>query len=131
MTANNGEPRVSVELALTLPIPGVDYGMVKPAIRLDNIDPTGDVEAQISVGLETAARALARLDEHMEIAIHDMLAPETGAPGYRDRLASVERMQASIVERLNEVVRRLKAAGTAEGIAEGVANAQNTGAAGG
>jgi hypothetical protein len=112
--------RVSVELALTLPIPGVDYGMVKPSIRIDNIDPSGDVDAQVSLGLETGGSVLARLDEHMEIAIHDMLAPETGAPGYRERLASVEKMQSNMVSTLNEVVRRVKAQSTVSDIADSV-----------
>lgn len=120
MTASDGSLRVSVELGLTLPIPGIDYSSVRPTTRIDNIDPNGDVEAQITLGLETAAKALVALDEHMEVAIHDMLAPETNAPGYRDRLTSVERTQAAVVERLNEVVRRMKQPEVAAALAAAV-----------
>ena len=117
MTTRN-EMKVSVAIGLTLPIPDQPYGMVKPEIRLDDIDPYGDVDMQLAVGLETAAKALVRIDEHLEIAIGQMLAPETDVAGYRERLAAIENLQVRVAERVNQIVKRIRDGELAEALTE-------------
>jgi hypothetical protein len=99
---------VTVELGLTLPIPGVDYGNVKPVIRIDGIDPGGDVEAQLASALATSERAFALIDEHMEMAVSRAISPQTDQPTPMDRIAALESQVPQIRRLLNETVKRVK-----------------------
>lgn len=83
--------RVTVELGLVLPVTKDGYGNVKPRIVLSGLDPSGDVEKQISTGLETAVRAFVRIDESLDQVLSELLAPVTGQPGFKDRLEISEK----------------------------------------
>lgn len=83
--------RVTVELGLVLPVTKDGYGNVKPRIVLSGLDPFGDVEKQISVGLETAVKAFVRIDESLDQVLSELLAPVTGQPGFKDRLELSEK----------------------------------------
>jgi hypothetical protein len=86
-----GDLRVTVELGVVLPVTKDGFGNVKPRIMLSDIDPNGDVERQITVGLDTAVRAFARIDEALDQVLSELLAPVTGQPGFKDRLELAER----------------------------------------
>lgn len=103
-----GDQRVEVKVDLSLPVPGVDFAHVKPAITLSGIDPEGDVPAQISRGLETASQMLVSISDHLtEVALPEILAAASGAPGYRERLAANEELTRRVRDRLNETIRKL------------------------
>lgn len=78
--------RVTVELGLVLPVSKDGFGNVKPRLVLSGLDPFGDVDRQITVGLETAVKAFARIDESLDQVLSELLAPVTGQPGFKDRL---------------------------------------------
>lgn len=110
---------VSAELGLTLPIPGVDFGMVKPVIRVDGIDTDGDVDAQLKAGVEVGVKALAVLDDQMDVALLNLLAPEMGKPGYRERLEKTESLLEGVRKTLNEAVTRLNSISAEKGSDDG------------
>lgn len=83
--------RVTVELGLVLPVTKDGFGNVKPRIVLSGIDPFGDVDKQISLGLETAVKAFARIDGSLDQVLSEILAPVTGQPGFKDRLEVAEK----------------------------------------
>lgn len=78
--------RVTVELGIVLPVSKDGFGNVKPRVVLSGIDPFGDVDHQITVGLNTAVKAFARIDESLDQVLSELLAPVTGQPGFKDRL---------------------------------------------
>ena len=77
-----------VELGLT--IQWGDMGFIKPRIALA-IDPAGDIEAQIKEGLDASTQVFAAIDGHMERVIADLISPNTGEPGFNERIAQVEK----------------------------------------
>lgn len=104
----NPDLRLNVHVGVVLPIPGLNIGVIKPDIEIQGLDPNGDVEAQVTLALEKAAYAMARMDEQLEVVMTDMLSPETGSPGYRERLEEAERSISAVKQRLNEVIVRLR-----------------------
>ncbi len=117
----NAEVRmlVSVELGATLPTG--EYANVRPLIRIDNIDPAGDVDRQVAVGLETAARALAEIDGQLDVVISELLSPESGKPGYRARVDALEDQVQRSSEALRKLMVRLRDAGVLSQVATAVA----------
>lgn len=106
---------VTVLLGLKMPVPGVQYSMVEVAVTIAGIDPEGDVDAQITSALETSTQAFVRLDENIEVALTEILAPETGVPGYRERLGSMEEVISKLANGFNELLPKIKAHFEAEG----------------
>lgn len=106
---------VTVHLGLKMPVPGVQYSNVEVSVTLAGIDPEGDVDAQITSALETSTQAFVRLDENIEVALTEILAPETGVPGYRERLAGVEEVIAKLAAGFNELLPKIKTHFEAEG----------------
>ncbi len=99
---------VSIHLGLKMPVPGVDYSNVEVSVTIAGLDPEGDVEAQLATALETSTRAFVRLDENVEVALTEILAPETGVPGYRERLTGVEEALSGLVTGFNELVPKIR-----------------------
>ena len=99
---------VSVHLGLKMPVPGVDFSNIEVMVMVSGIDPEGDVDAQLTASLETATQAFVRLDENVEVALTEILAPETGVPGYRERLTGVEEALGGLVTAFNELVPKLR-----------------------
>ncbi|KKM69984.1 hypothetical protein LCGC14_1445340 [marine sediment metagenome] len=64
---------LSYEAAITLKIPGTDYGMAKPSVRF-TIDVEGDIDAQI----EQHKKALEKLAPAVEESLAQELANITG-----------------------------------------------------
>ncbi len=64
---------LSYEAAITLKIPGTDYGMAKPSVRF-----TIDVEGDIAEQIEQHKAALAELAPAVEEALAQQLANITG-----------------------------------------------------
>ncbi len=108
-------PEVTVHLGLKMPVPGVQYSIVDVDVTLAGIDPEGDVEAQITTSLETATQAFVALDKNVEVALTEILAPETGVPGYRERLGEVEGLVAKLAKGFNELVPKIRDHIQAEG----------------
>ena len=100
---------VSVELGATLPTG--DFANIRPLIRIDNIDPSGDVDRQLALGLETAARAIAEIDGQLDVVVSEIISPESGRPGYRARVDALESQvqQASVA--LRKLMERLRDTG--------------------
>lgn len=108
------DPRLSVTVELGMTLPVTDYGNVRPRVTINNIDPYGDVDEQVSVALKTATRAFGLVDGEMINVISNILAPETGLPGFRERLEAVETGMRNLNvarENLKRVVSRLKELG--------------------
>jgi len=101
-----GELRVGVELGLSIPVPETEIWL-KPTISILGIDPEGDVDAQLAIGIETAAKAFTQIEDHMEVAVSQIIAHEGGIPGFRDRLGAVEAGMSRASTRLNEVIKKL------------------------
>lgn len=97
-----------MKLGLKIPVPGVDYSNVDVEVAINGIDPEGDVDAQITASLETASQAFVRLDENVEVALSEILAPETGVPGYRERLEGVEQVIGKLTKRFNKLVPKVR-----------------------
>ncbi len=91
-----------------MPVPGVDYSNVEVSVTVAGIDPEGDVDAQLTKALETASQAFVALDKNVEVALTEILAPETGVPGYRERLTAVEDLMSGMAERFNVLVPKVR-----------------------
>lgn len=95
--------KVSVELAATLPLPDSGgYGNVKPRISIDEIDPDGDVEAQIALGIEIAQKAFVRIDEQLDVSISEIISTDS-KPGYREQVDNLS----GEVKKLKDVVKKM------------------------
>jgi len=99
---------VAVHLGLKMPVPGVQYSMVEVSVTVSGINPDGDVEAQLASALETSTQAFVALDQNVEVALTEILAPETGTPGYRERLTGVEELVSKLTTGFNELVPKIK-----------------------
>lgn len=100
--------RVTVELGLVLPVTKDGYGNVKPRIVLSGLDPAGDIEKQITTGLNTAVRAFARIDESLDQVLSEILAPVTGQPGFKDRLEVMEKDLATAKGNIRRMAEKVK-----------------------
>lgn len=101
--------RVDVRLGLTLRLPGGDgFEMFKPEVALTDLDPEGDVVAQIAAGLATAADAYAAVDDQLGNLIRETLSGETSRPGYRERLEVAEKRLADVTALSNQLVAKLR-----------------------
>lgn len=79
---------VTVELGVTLSVG--DMGFVKPTIKIEHIDPDGDVDDQIRRAMVTAVKAFAEIDGQLEVVVSELLAPATGMPSFKGRMELVE-----------------------------------------
>lgn len=110
-------PKISIRLGLTLPIPGVNFGMVKPEIAIDDIDigyavddpveRAAFVKEQVEWSLQAVNGAMPMIDQCMEMQIANLLAPQVGSTGYADRLTSLETSLSGQRERMNAVVEQI------------------------
>ena len=120
-------PEVTVHLGLKMPVPGVQYSNVEVAVTVAGIDPDGDVEAQLASAMETSTQAFVSLDQNVEVALTEILAPETGTPGYRERLEGVEGVIAKLTAGFNELLPKIKEHVEAEGHGQIVAEPDDDG----
>lgn len=97
---------VTIELGATLPF--ADYGNVKPLIRIEGIDPEGDVEEQIKQGVEVSQRAFARINEQLDVSVSEIIAPDTGKPGYRQKVETLESSLKEVIKVQNKIMKALK-----------------------
>lgn len=89
-------------------IPTGDYSNVKVLIRIDGIDPDGDVEAQVDKCLAGGTTAWKRIDEAAEIIVTDIVSVQSGNPTLSKRVADVEATLGAVKSNLNKVVQHLK-----------------------
>ena len=85
------EPRPTVDVELGVTVPWGELGFIKPRVAINGIDPSGDVDDQVSRSLEAAARAFARIDGQLEVAIMEAISPDTKSPSISERLEALER----------------------------------------
>ncbi len=98
-------PRLSVSLGLTLKIPGSDYEFIRPEVAVSNIDPAGDVTAQVKLALGAAVETFGLLGRHVgEEVIPGLFATAEAGVGVAERVAETERAVTYLRGRLNEVV---------------------------
>lgn len=97
---------VTVGLGATLPFG--EMGFLKPELRVANIDPAGDVAAQVQAGLAAAGVAFAAIDGELERVISDMLTPMGSKPGYADRVERLERSVDMIRRNIATVVTKVR-----------------------
>ena len=100
--------KVSISIGVTLPIPGMDYSFIRPEISISDIDPEGDVDAQVALALGAAAVAFDKADEHLEVTIGRLLAVNAGEPTMHERVGEIEDAQRRVHETLLKVRDRLK-----------------------
>jgi len=81
---------VSVELGAVMPLSEKGFGNIKPLIKIDGLDPSGDVETQISLALSAATAMWVAIDKHMEIAVSNLIGGALGTKGVTDRVTEVE-----------------------------------------
>lgn len=99
--ATNPELRVSVQLGLTVPIPGLDFGMIKPSIGVEGIDPSLPIDAQIEEALAIAKVALESSSDSLGEYIATLTPP--------DKITELENSVLAIKSTLNRLVSRLNA----------------------
>ena len=87
----------------------MDYANVKPEIVISGIDPDGDVEAQVRVGLETASYALGEIDGQLDISLSQILSPVSGQPGFRDQVTENSALLKKVRSALRATQKRLEA----------------------
>lgn len=97
---------VSVTLGVTLPV--TEFGNIRPSITIANLDPSADVSEQIKSGIETGVKAMVEIDKNLDVIISQILAPETGKPGFKDRLADVEQYVAITKKNFKNLQVKLK-----------------------
>lgn len=97
--------RVSVELGGTFPTG--DYGNLKPLIRLDGLDPGGDVAAQIQAGLASAGQIFVAINEELERQLSDAMTPGS-KPGISARIDRLELWSKDTVLKMADEIRRQK-----------------------
>lgn len=108
VATKNKDLRIGVELGLTLPIPDVQFGNIKPVIRIDGIDPSGDIAAQVAEGITVANLAINQIDGNMGTIIDQLLSPEASYAEYIGRMNKLEELNARLVKTVNELVTREK-----------------------
>ncbi len=86
--AVNKDLRVSLTLGLTIPVE--TYGSVKPSISILEIDPSGDVEAQVELALNAAVVGFAKIDENLETLLSEIIAPITNTPSMKTKLDTLD-----------------------------------------
>ncbi len=106
MTVDDNRLRVTVELGATMPFG--EMGFIKPLLRISNIDPDGDVKAQVQRGIGVAAEAFAEIDGELERVISDMLSPMLGKPGYSDRVEKLEQSVGVLRRNVRTIVAKIK-----------------------
>jgi len=106
--ATNPSLRVSITLGLTIPHPDIQFVMAKPEIRISDIDPAGDVEAQVDAALTAAGAGFARLDGKLEEVLSEILTPHSGIPSLRSQMSEFASFRASMTGRFNTLIRKLK-----------------------
>ena len=83
---------VDVELALVLPLgDGNDYHNIKPLLRINGLNPSGDVEEQLKLALTASSQAWASIDENIEVAISNILSTSVGSSSISDRIKNLEK----------------------------------------
>ncbi len=97
-----------MSVGVTLPIPGMDYSFIRPEISISDIDPEGDVDAQVALALGAVATAFEAADEQLEVTIGRLLAVSAGAPTMNERVREVEDSTRRVHERMAKIVERLK-----------------------
>lgn len=97
--------KVNVLLGVTLKVNEGDY--VKPQIELVEIDPEGDVDAQIEEGISIARKSFLAIDGELDNTISKILAPVTNAPTVSSRVSELETDYQYLRERINSIVEGL------------------------
>jgi len=98
---------VSIEFGITFEHDGDYY---KPLIKLTDIDPTGNVDEQVTIALEAANIGFARINEQLDISLSQIVAMN-GKRGALDTIHKLETDLANTTAKLNDVIASIKAAG--------------------
>jgi len=101
MVAHNPELRVNVSLGLTVPIPGLDFGMIKPSIGVEGINPSLPIDEQIEEALATAKVALEASSDSLSGYLATLTPP--------DKIRDLENTLVSVRSRLNDLIARMNA----------------------
>ena len=88
MTANDNMLSFTVELGAT--IPTTEYGNLRPLIKIANIDPSGDVEAQINIAMAGATQAFTAIDDQIVQFVEEAAKAIGGGLKINNRLKAVE-----------------------------------------
>lgn len=100
--------RVSATLGLTIPLPGDRFGNVKPELRIDGIDPEGDVEAQLQLALAAGEKAWIAIDGNMNVVVGQLLSPNAGVPTPLDRIEALEKTASTAKRNIATVTEKMK-----------------------
>lgn len=103
VTKKNSDLRVSVELGLAINLG--EYNSLKPLVRIDGIDPHGNVEEQLQAAVSTSLQAWITMDGAMEQAITNLgvSAPDAKSKA-SERLKALEGFSAEAREALSKLI---------------------------
>ncbi len=99
--------RVTIKLGLTIPL--ADYASIKPEIVIANLDPAGDVPAQLEMALEVAGVAFGEIDGRLSSTISSLVeGAKLAQPEGAQRLDMVEQGMAAVTRSHNSLVKKLR-----------------------
>jgi hypothetical protein len=113
--------RVTVRLGLSLPTGGAGDAWIKPEVGLTNIDPAGDVAAQVEEGLAAASLGFIEIDGKLASALDRIIeSVQLVRPAEVQRVDILERRVASVTQGFNDLVVRLRDKATTEAVTAAV-----------
>lgn len=119
-------PKIDVEIGVSLKLPNVDYGMIKPTVRFSDIDTDGDLEAQI----KACVAAIGPIAEGVEQALAQEAANASGLSieglGLAGEFTAFRDNSNAVTKKLIEQIRKLT--GQVNEIIEGQEGEQKDGA---
>lgn len=105
----SAEDRLTIDVELGATVPVGQFGNVRPLLRIRGLDPAGDVAAQVALALGAGQTAWALIDDELEVVISQMVAPDAGTPGFRDRVDALEQYRETARTNFKKIAERLKA----------------------
>lgn len=95
---------ISVELGAVIPVGDPkSFANVKPLLRIEGIDPSGDVDAQVSLALGAASKAWAAIDDNIEVAVSNIIGNELGNKSLTDQVKEIKAALNKFVNSLETV----------------------------
>ncbi len=113
--------RVTVRLGLSLPTGDAGDAWIKPEVELTNIDPAGDVAAQVEEGLAAATLSFIEIDGKLAAALDRIIeSVQLVRPAEVQRVDILERRVALVTQGFNDLVVRLRDQATAAAVTAAV-----------
>lgn len=96
MEGTNMSSSLTVDVELGATIPTLEYGNIRPLIRISGVDPNGDVESQIEIAIAGATKVFASIDDNIINFVEEAAKAVGGGLEINNRLKAVEEALAII-----------------------------------